>query len=127
MAEFEDTLNHILGDENAMGQIMALAQSLSGEQKQEQPQQPQNSPSASQPDFGAMLGGIDPNLIKTGMELLQGTQGQNQRTASLAEALKPFLREDRRGKLDRAVQIAGVIRLARAAFRTAQERGEHHV
>ena len=30
MAEFEEKLNSILGDQNAMSQIMALAQSLSG-------------------------------------------------------------------------------------------------
>lgn len=31
MAEFEEKLNSILGNEKAMGQIMALARSLSGE------------------------------------------------------------------------------------------------
>ena len=32
MAEFEDKLNSILGNQEAMKQIMALARSLSGEQ-----------------------------------------------------------------------------------------------
>ena len=32
MAEFEDKLNSILGNQAAMNQIMALARSLSGEQ-----------------------------------------------------------------------------------------------
>ena len=35
MAEFEDKLNSILGNQEAMSQIMALARSLSGEQPQE--------------------------------------------------------------------------------------------
>ena len=33
MAEFEDKLNSILGNQAAMNQIMALARSLSGEQQ----------------------------------------------------------------------------------------------
>ena len=122
MAELEETLNHILGDENAMGQIMALAQSLSGGQHTEEPVQT-GEPS----DLNSMLGGLDPALLRLGTELLQSTQGQNQRTAALAQALKPFVREERRGRLDRAVQIAGAVRLAETAFRMAREKGEGHV
>lgn len=122
MAEFEETLNHILGDENAMGQIMALAQSLTGGKKtEERPEQGES------PDLSALLGGADPALLRMGAELLQTTQGQNQRTAALAEALKPFVRAERREKLDRAVRLAGVMRLARAALHTMQEKGEGHV
>ena len=120
MAEFEETLNHILGDEAAMGQIMALARSLSGEQEE-------TPKTGEPPDLSAMLGGLDPALLRVGTELLQSTQGQNQRTAALAQALKPFLREERRDRLDRAVRIAGAVRLATAALKMAREKGEDHV
>ena len=122
MAEFEETLNHILGDEKAMGQIMALAQSLSGGEKSETPPE-----TGEVPDLSAVLGGMDPGLLRMGAELLKTTQGQNQRTAALAEALKPFVRTERRDRLDRAVRLAGVMRLARAALRAMQEKGEGHV
>ena len=36
MAEFEEKLNSILGNQAAMEQIMSLARSISGEQPQEQ-------------------------------------------------------------------------------------------
>ena len=122
MAEFEETLNHILGDENAMGQIMALAQSLSGGQNREDNIQPQEPP-----DLSAVLGGLDPTLLRVGTELLQSTQGQNQRTAALAQALKPFVREERRERLDRAVRLAGGMRLVTAVLRMVREKGEGHV
>ena len=37
MGDFEEKLQSILGDQRAMDQIMALARSLSGEQKGEAP------------------------------------------------------------------------------------------
>ena len=125
MAELEETLNHILGDENAMGQIMALAQSLTGGQSSEE--EPTQTVSQEPPDLSALLGGVDPALLRLGTELLQSTQSRNRRTAALGEALKPFVRPERRGRLDRAVQLAEMIGLARAALRTMQEKGEGHV
>lgn len=40
MSELEDKLNTILGDPQAMGQIMALAQSLGGGKERQQPETP---------------------------------------------------------------------------------------
>ena len=40
MSELEDKLNTILGDPQAMGQIMALAQSLGGGKERHQPETP---------------------------------------------------------------------------------------
>ena len=44
MAEFEDKLNSILGNQAAMNQIMALARSLSGDQP------PQQAPALDSPE-----------------------------------------------------------------------------
>ena len=44
MAEFEEKLNSILGNQEAMAQIMSLARSLSGEK-----QQPREEPEAPPP------------------------------------------------------------------------------
>lgn len=40
MGEMEDKLNAILNDPSAMGQIMALAQSLGGGKERQQPETP---------------------------------------------------------------------------------------
>ena len=67
MSELEDKLNTILGDPQAMGQIMALAQSL-GSGKDQQPEAPPppdhrdepppsgHGQAASPPDLSALLG-----------------------------------------------------------------------
>ena len=49
MAEFEEKLSSILGDQNAMSQIMALAQSLSGGGEHPPGAQPSSPPSRPLP------------------------------------------------------------------------------
>ena len=123
MAEFEQTLNAILGNQEAMGQIMALARSLSGEESQPEPQQePQmtEAPCAAGgegiPDLSALMGSLDPNMLQMGMRMVQQLQGKDDRNTALLMALRPFVREERRDKLDRALQIARMTRMIRTAF-----------
>ena len=80
MAEFDEKLNSLLSNPEAMAQIMQMAQSLSGGQAQQPPQQPLQQPvrpapppppaQAPPPSGGDLLsslsgltGGIDPTKI----------------------------------------------------------------
>lgn len=129
MAGFEDQLNSILGNQAAMNQIMALARSLSGEQKEEPPAlegAPENLEEAAYvpvgedpgpaPDASALLGQIDPKIVQVGMDIIRQAQGTDDRNAALLNALRPFLREEKQARLDRALQIARMTKLVRAAL-----------
>ena len=133
MAEFEEKLNSILGNQEAMGQIMALAHSLStgereGEQTPPSPQphqeEQQEQPDQGTPDLSALLGQLDPGMIQLGMRLLGVYRGRDDRNAALLSALRPFVREERRSKLDRAIEIARVTRLVRVALEAMGGKGE---
>ena len=127
MAEFEEKLNSILGNEKAMGQIMALARSLSGENgpqgngTQSAEEVPAQSPEQS--GLSSLLGQIDPRMLQIGVQVLREYQSTDDRNAALLSALRPFLREERRARLDRAQQIARMTRLIRVAL-TAMGRKE---
>jgi len=137
MSGFEDKLNAILGDREAMGQIMALAQSL-GRQEENRPIQPeeeelcdrsgtQREDDLSQPqlpDLSGMLGDIDPRMIQMGMRLLQEYNRADDRNAALLTALRPFVKEERFAKMDRAIQIARLSRVIRVLFDAIKERGD---
>ena len=141
MEDWENKIGRLLQDEAAMGQIMALAHSLSGE-KQEAVQGEtaeaaergsdlnaaegllkQLSGGAESGELGALLGQIDPRMLEIGMKVLgEWTRGDDQRTA-LLEALKPFVKEKRHARIDKAIQAARrtrVIRTALSAFREKQ-------
>ena len=123
MAEFEEKLNSILGNQEAMGQIMALARSLSGDQPStlspEPPAEgePPHVPAADiPPDFSALLGQVDPKMIQMGMEVLRQVQSTEDRNAALLNAPRPFLPEERQDRLDRALRITRLAKLIRAAM-----------
>lgn len=126
MAGFEEQLNSILGNQEAMNQIMSLARSLSGEQPPKEAVPALESPAEGEttyvpvgetsPDLSAMLGKLDPKLIQVGLDVIRQVQNTEDRNAALLNALRPFLREERQARLDRALQIARMARLVRVAL-----------
>ena len=109
MAEFDDKLNSILSNPDAMAQIMQLAQSLSGgtggNNAANAPPPPPSQPGGSSPGWGqqpqtpppsggdplsALAGGLDPQLLLRSLPLIQelgGARDSNAvRTAALSQA-----------------------------------------
>ena len=132
MEDFEEKLNSILSSPETMGQIMALANSLSGggEDSQES-HEPVQQDAAPEPggkalgDLSALLQGMDSGSMQKLMALWGEYRRGEDEKERLLQALKPFLREERQEKLDRAVQIARISRVIRSAI--GQFRGEGHV
>lgn len=121
MAELEEKLNAILGNQEAMGQIMALASSLSGGQQSQTDESPEEGepmqavPAAeSASDLTSFLDQLDPDMIRKGLSIVRQVREGEDRNAALLNALRPFVREERRGRLDRALEIARMTRMIRA-------------
>lgn len=139
MSGFEDKLNAILNNQEAMGQIMALAQSLGKQEQKDTPEQPDlvredgyvpvdqqeaALPAVGQlPDLGAIMGGVDPGMMQMGMRLLQEYNRDDDRNAALLSALRPFVKAERFAKMDRAIQIARLSRVIRVLFDVMKEKG----
>lgn len=126
MGEFEEKLNSILGDQQAMGQIMALAQSL-GKQSSSDQEEKDTAPEPAEdapPDLSQLMGNLDPKMVQLGMRLMREYQQDDGQNTALLQALRPYLREERRGRLDKAVQIAKMSRLLRVALGSLGRKGE---
>ncbi len=136
MSEFEDKLNAILSNPQAMSQVMELARSLGGEPggppqtdqgASPPPPESQAGPAAagpkvtmSEPDrggtagLGDLLGGLDPALLTRLLPLageLKG--GGDDDRMRLLNALAPFLKPERREKIQRAAQAARIIHVGK--------------
>jgi len=158
MSELEEKLENILGNPQAMSQIMSLAQSLNlggqggNSQNQAQPQEQNQSadppPSGGTPTqsedvhaspppaapagpgggLGGMLGALgnlDAGTLSAAASLIGqfSNDGDDKRTALLT-ALRPFVREERYAKLDKAIQIAKLSRLVRSGLELFRQRKE---
>ena len=119
MAEFEEKLNNILSNPEAMSQIMQLAQSLGGG-GEPPPSAPPPQPSAQPPPGGggdllsSLAGGLDPKWISRLLPLLQELGGQRDSNArNLLYALRPYLKSERQDKIERALQLARLFHLGK--------------
>ena len=137
MAEFDDKLNSLLSDPNAMDQIMKMAQSLMGGMQNAPP--PDSNVGTSAPpspqgaggrDTGAVLGGgqpvggdaglfsglgsIDPGTLAALLPILRELGGSQDSSArQLLLALRPYLKPERQDKVERALQLARLFRVGK--------------
>lgn len=130
MEEFEDKLNHILGDPKAMEQIMALAHSLGGggeaPEKVSDPL-PEEGKEMHPCSGAGGLGELDPRLLQIGMRLLREYQREDDQRTALLTALRPFVRAKRYSGLDKAIQAVRYSRIIRAALEELGKERERNV
>lgn len=107
MSELEDKLNSLLSDPAGMAQVMQLAQQLSSTMGQSTPPPAEKQESGG--NLGSILGGIDPGMIAKFLPLLQALSADQSHSAQLLNALKPYLKEEKQAKVERAARLARLI------------------
>ena len=121
MSEFEDKLNSLLSDPAGMAQVVQLAQQLSGSlgggESTVPPSSPPPTPQADAPGPGGLPGGLDPKLIARFLPLLQAYSRDQSNTMQLLTALRPYLKEEKQGKIQRAAKLARLICVGKQFFK----------
>ena len=125
MSEWEDQINSILSDPEQMSRITELANSLlsgGGSAGAAAEADAGAGASSSMPDLSRLAeslrggGSADSALLGRLGRLLHSAQAENGREQALLEAMKPYLSEKRRSKMDRAMQLAHMAKLAQLAM-----------
>lgn len=102
MDDLNEKLNRLLSDPEGLAKIQAAMSALGGGETPPSPPPPAPAPPAA--------GGFDPALLGRLMPLLSGMNGDNEDTR-LLEALRPYLRGERAGRLDDTMQLMRLARL----------------
>lgn len=123
MGELEDKINSVLGDPDQLKKITKMAQSFMA-----------GSGTAEKPDSGgagdklgdmfkAFGGGdgeggmdIDPAMISRITRLMSSGGAEKKQERALLEAMKPYMSEKRRSKMDKALRIAKLAGIAKLAM-----------
>lgn len=133
MSDFEEKLNAILSNPEAMGQVMNLAQSLNlggsdsgsaAPPTEDSAPSPGENPEPGQqmPDLGNLFGQLDPAMIQRFLPLIRELSGgQNDERMQLLYALRPFLRPERRDKVEQAARAAKLIHVGKKLLGTMGE------
>ncbi len=138
MSDFEGKLEQILNDPQAMEQIMSLARSLGGggparpspsPERDASPAPPQADTAEAARPAGLLdgLGQLDPRLLTGAAQLLGQYRSNDDQRAALLNALRPFVKEKRYARLDKAIQIAKLSRLIRMALELFRAREDDNV
>jgi hypothetical protein len=119
MSEFEDKLDKILSSPADMEKIMGIAKSLSGSLGSQASSEGSAEGARAAPDLSGIassLKDIDPKIFRLVTRLVgEYSSGKNDK-AALLNAIKPYLREERRVKVDKAADIAKIAKLAKVAL-----------
>ncbi len=118
MGELDEKLNALLSNPDSMAQVMQMAQQLSSSFNQQSetppPPPPQTQHEPSKPsDSSSFLGGLDPGLAAKFLPLLQEYSKPNTQAIQLLNALRPYLKEEKQEKIQRAAKLARIIHLGK--------------
>ena len=123
MSELEEKLGAILSNQDAMSQIMQLAQALSGDgQSSATSSEPPPPPHASPDPLSSLLNSTDPGLLLKLLPLIQelGSQ-QNNNARQLLYALRPYLKKEKQDKVERALQLARMFYIGKKFLKTWED------
>lgn len=97
MSDLQEQINRILSDPNALKQVQSLGEQLGLSEK------PQSVPAPPSPQNELMS-------AVSGLAPLFGSQGEDD-VSRLLSALRPFLSEEKRNRLDRASRLLRLVKL----------------
>lgn len=118
MDDMSSRLSEILGDPASMEKLKSLAAMFSNSNSQEEPmntapQQRSPAPPQNRQSTPPSAPSIDPELMNTVMKLapVLSRARQDDKSTRLLNALRPFLGEPRRKRLDEALRILQLMRI----------------
>lgn len=118
MSELQDKLNSLLSDPAGMAQVVQLAQQLSSTMDPPTAQVQSSAPNPGPPPAptgpnpagsSSLLGDIDLNTVSKFLPMLQALSSDQSHSMQLLNALRPYLKEEKQGKVERAARLARLI------------------
>ncbi len=130
MEGMESKLSALLNDPASMEKVMTMAKSLSGGQSAAPAAEPASSHGSTLPavvnalsgsdtgDLIKMMSSIDPKMLNSLSRIIGEYNRPDDERVRLLHALKPYMREERRSKMDQAVNLVKLAHTARIALET---------
>lgn len=110
MSELQDKLNQILSNPETLAQVQSLGEQLGLTKKSEPPQPAPAKPASAQPPGEGGLSGDMMNTIARIAPLMSSIK-QEDNTTRLLDALRPFLSEEKRQRLDKAEKMLRILKI----------------
>lgn len=122
MAEMEDKFQEILGNEQAMSQIMSLAQSFSSGDTASDSQETSQEPG----DMTQAFSQLDPKMMGFASKILSAYQSQH-RSMGLMTALRPFVSQERHEMIERLATATRLAKVVTCVLEMIGDKEDSHV
>lgn len=122
MSDFEDMINSVLGDPAQMEKIAGIAKSLMGAEGADASASCSSAGAGSLPPSGGF--GLDSAMLGRLSSLMNSAPQNGNDKKALLEAMKPYLSEKRRQKMDKALRIARLAKIAGIAMGEMEEKSD---
>ena len=122
MDNFDEKLKHLLQNPEALAQVAQLAKGLGYAQNNSEPAAGLPVDGAAEDRGGidsnilGALGGLDAKTLSRVAGLLGGMNAGDDRRLQLLSALRPYVRRGRQDKMDRAIQLIQLSKVAKNAM-----------
>ena len=112
MGELEDKINSVLSDPEQLSEITRLAQTIMGGGQEDRVWGGGSFSPSAQPSSSGLFDqlGLDGDALKKIGKALNMSSGSN--SQALLEAMKPYLSDKRKTKMDKAIKLARLAKLA---------------
>ena len=112
MGELEDKINSVLSDPEQLSEITRLAQTLMGGGQEDRAWGGGSFSPSAQPASSGLFDqlGLDGDVLKKIGRAMNMSSGSN--SQALLEAMKPYLSDKRKTKMDKAIKLARLAKLA---------------
>ena len=122
MDDLQERIQSVLNDPGQMEEILAIARSLGAELPDAGTQAEQTRPETEAAFVPPQPPGLGGAMTQPVAELLKEAGKLEKKQENLLNALKPFLKPNRREKIDRAMQAARLSHLAGYALKSRGEK-----
>ncbi len=116
MSALEDKINSLLSNPEEMGKLAKMAAKLMDGGL------PENSAPQKDPEES----GLDPSMMATIGKVMKGLGGGGGGRKDLVSALCPYLEDSRRRRLEKAIRMAQVVKVAGSAFSNSEAIGMYN-
>ena len=120
MSEIDDKINSILSSPEDMEKILGLARQFMGRSEPTE----QNNIHGDSVSNGLFPQDMDPRIPTMLTRLFKAYSASDSDKDGLLNAVKPYLRDERRRKLDRAMEVAKMARIAKMAIQEFSSESE---
>ncbi|MBQ2945961.1 MAG: hypothetical protein IJD95_05300 [Clostridia bacterium] len=114
MDDINEMLSSLLSDPKSVEMLKGIAAELSGESEKQEKKEESVPDLSGLSDMASLFSGLDPSFLLTASSLFSSFNSVDTGKISLLNSLKPYISPERQGRVDGAIRMLRIFKVASA-------------